>query len=296
MAAASIRRIVAVGICLIDLDQGVRDLARHRRRGRGDEANALPLVRRRAVNRPSAGSVPMRNGKTDRPSATASASDADARLRLDPTVIDAARTGWPHRPRNTMSKRYPSAHSGLRQVEIERRHEPLPCPLVRNRLKIGSCVNSGSFGKIHLRHEPRSEVQAEQRKMNVRRTPGVRMIAPRIRSGLDRDELITSVGVGQRPPGPGEIRVERRRMIVDRVRVTPRRVALPDFDQRCGIARPSSSTTWPDTMMRSPSGSPTMLGRQVVVRRADRQIAVDGRRQIPDRSSAAAAAASRGHA
>ena len=72
------------------------------------------------------------------------------------------------------------------------------------------------------------------------------MVAPRIRAGLDRDEAVAAVGAGEAAPGAGEVRVERRRMLVDLVPVAARRrsPARPRR-ARCAIGRPSSSSTRP---------------------------------------------------
>ena len=77
---------------------------------------------------------------------------------------------------------------------------------------------------------------AEHREMDVRRTPGVGVIAPGVGAGLDGDELVVALGVGLRAAGAGEIRIERRRMLVDDVDVAAAGVGLPDFDQRIGHA------------------------------------------------------------
>src|SRR5205823_5857814 len=73
---------------------------------------------------------------------------------------------------------------------------------------------------------------AEEREVDVLRPPRVRVVLPRIRAGLDRDEAISSLRVGQAAAGAGEVGVERRRMPVDLVRVPARRVRLPDLDER----------------------------------------------------------------
>ena len=92
-------------------------------------------------------------------------------------------------------------------------------------------------GEIHLRHEPRRERRPEQRKMDVRRPPRVVVVAPRILAGLDRDEAVAALGVGQRAAAAGEIGIDRRVVVVARVRIAAGGVGLPDLDQR--VRRPA---------------------------------------------------------
>jgi hypothetical protein len=57
------------------------------------------------------------------------------------------------------------------------------------------------------------------------------MIAPRIRSRLDRDEAVAAFGIGQRPATACEVGIERRVVLVDGVPVAPGGVGLPDLHQ-----------------------------------------------------------------
>ena len=68
--------------------------------------------------------------------------------------------------------------------------------------------------------------------MDVGWTPGVGVVVPRVRSGPDRDEAIATVVVRDRSARPGKIRIERRGVLVDLVRVAPGGIRLPDLDQR----------------------------------------------------------------
>src|ERR1700682_4022843 len=67
--------------------------------------------------------------------------------------------------------------------------------------------------------------------MNMRGPPGVGMIAPRIGAGFHGDEFVATLGVGQRAAGAGEIRIERRRMLVAMMDITAGGVRLPDFHE-----------------------------------------------------------------
>ena len=73
---------------------------------------------------------------------------------------------------------------------------------------------------------------AEHREVDVGRTPGVVVIAPGIGAGLDGDEAVVAVRVRLRAAGAGEIRIERRGMLVDDMDVAAAGIGLPDFDQR----------------------------------------------------------------
>src|SRR6266446_3759870 len=68
--------------------------------------------------------------------------------------------------------------------------------------------------------------------MNVRRTPGVVMIQPRVGPGLDGHKTIRAVFVGHRSSGASEVRVERRGMLVFGVNVTAGGVGLPNLNER----------------------------------------------------------------
>src|SRR4030081_2044364 len=70
--------------------------------------------------------------------------------------------------------------------------------------------------------------------MNMRGTPCIVMIFPWICARLDREEAVTSFGIGDRASAAAEIRVERRVVVIVLVRITPGRIGLPDFDQRIG--------------------------------------------------------------
>src|SRR5262245_15805009 len=70
--------------------------------------------------------------------------------------------------------------------------------------------------------------------MDVRRTPGVRTVRPRIGAGLDGDELVMTLRVGHHAAGAREVRIERRGMLVVDMGVAAAGVGLPDFDERIG--------------------------------------------------------------
>ena len=58
------------------------------------------------------------------------------------------------------------------------------------------------------------------------------MITPGVGAGLDGDEAVIAFRVGLRAAGAGEIRIERRGMLVDGVDVAAAGIGLPQLDQR----------------------------------------------------------------
>ena len=133
--------------------------------------------------------------------------------------------------RRTMSNRKPSAW--LRDVVSRSNAETM-----RSRgLRIAHGVEDRVVREqrvareVHLGDEPLRERAPEQREVDVRRPPGVRMVPPRVGAGLDCDESVApSASVRQRPPplkfgssGAGA---------VDVVAVAAGGVGLPDLDER----------------------------------------------------------------
>ena len=65
----------------------------------------------------------------------------------------------------------------------------------------------------------------------MRGPPGVVVVLPRVGPGLDRGEAVAAVVVGEHAAHPGEVRVDRRGVLVALVDVAPGGVGLPDLDQ-----------------------------------------------------------------
>src|SRR5205085_11323895 len=97
--------------------------------------------------------------------------------------------------------------------------------------------------------------------------PSVRMVLPGIRAGLDRDEPVAAVGVGEAAAGAREVRVERRRVAVDLVRVASGGVRLPDLDERVRDRAPAGV----EHVARDNDPLAVRLARMLA-----RQVAVDG--------------------
>src|SRR5205809_6945010 len=79
-----------------------------------------------------------------------------------------------------------------RDGEIEARDHPPARLLVRDGVEDRIVGHQWIAREIHLRDEPRQERAPEQGEMDVRRPPGIGMIAPWVGAGLDRDELVAA--------------------------------------------------------------------------------------------------------
>src|SRR5580704_5233445 len=84
----------------------------------------------------------------------------------------------------------------LGQVDVEAGDEPLPGLLVRHRVEDGVQRQQRVAGEVHLGDQPLGERAAEQREVNVGRTPGVVVVAPRVGARLDGDEPVPPGRVG----------------------------------------------------------------------------------------------------
>jgi hypothetical protein len=106
------------------------------------------------------------------------------------------------------------------------------------RFFIGSAIKNGIerqqrvAGKIHLGDKASGEGRTEHREVNMRGTPGVVMIAPRIRTGTNSDETEVAMFVGQGMTAPLEIGIERSIVLINAVTVAAGSVSLPDFNER----------------------------------------------------------------
>ena len=189
-----------------ELEQGVADGAfprRRRRRPSIADASTGQLVLRRARR--------GRARRTGRPSATVSSRLEGRRAQDDVPPVARA----PTRARSSPGRTGRSRRSRARGSRTE--------------LKIGSCSKSGSPGKYICVTSRCVQHLPEDGEVDVGGTPCVLVVPPRIGAGLDRDEAVAAVVVGERPPGAGEVRVERRGMLVDLVRDSgrPRSPARP---------------------------------------------------------------------
>src|SRR4029077_11466482 len=71
----------------------------------------------------------------------------------------------------------------------------------------------------------------EKTEVDMLRPPRIMMIAPRIRAGLHRHEAIRAVDIGHHSANPGEVRIERRFVLIAVVSIAACGVGLPNFDE-----------------------------------------------------------------
>src|SRR5580765_4957339 len=114
---------------------------------------------------------------------------------------------------------------------IELGNHALPGLFVRHRLKNRIEGKQGITGKVHLRDQTRNESLSKDRKVYMGGPPGIVVVEPGIRPRLNGHETISAMFVRKRSSSSGEIRVERRWMLVLYMGVAARRVCLPDFNQ-----------------------------------------------------------------
>src|SRR6185503_9549341 len=160
------------------------------------------------------------------------------------------------------------------EVDVERRHHAVANTGITNRVENRVERLQWIAGKVHLRDEPREKAGADDREVNVRRTPGVVMIAPRVMSWLDRHEPIAALFVGKGPAGSREVRIQRRVMRVDFVCVAPTRIGLPDLDKG---ARQRTSVVVEDASFDDDplaDWSRGVLPREIVVNRPDNVVRI----------------------
>ena len=157
----------------------------------------------------------------------------------------------------------------FRIFKVQSGYQPFPRPFVRNRVEDRVAGEQRISRKIHLRDQPCDEGGAEEREVNVRRPPGVGVVAPRIRGGLDGDEPIPPGRVGGAPASAAEVGIERGRVVVDVVAVASGRVGLPDLHERVrqrpavGVHDPAEDD---DPLSQR---LPVMLPGQIVVHGSD---------------------------
>ena len=111
--------------------------------------------------------------------------------------------------------------------------------------------------------------------MNMRRAPGVRVIAQRIRTGLDCYESVIARSIAERSPTTREIRIQGAGVLVILVHIPPACVRLPDFDQRVWHGASIVVEHSPGNADALPNGFARMLARQIIVVLSDVVVAED---------------------
>jgi hypothetical protein len=101
------------------------------------------------------------------------------------------------------------------------------------------------------------------------------VIAPRVGAGLDGNETVITFRVRLRAAGAGEIRIERRGMLIDDMDVAAAGIGLPEFDQR---VRHAAAVFIEHVAVHDDAFADRLslaLNGEVVIVRAHRLVAVD---------------------
>ena len=109
------------------------------------------------------------------------------------------------------------------------------------------------------------------------------VIAPGVGAGLDGDEAIIAGGIALGTAGAGEIRIERRGVLVADVNVAPAGIGLPYLDQRVRHAAAvlvKHMAVHDDALAERLAG---VLARQVIVALAHGLVAIDRAGQFRQR-------------
>src|SRR5580704_11702786 len=88
--------------------------------------------------------------------------------------------------------------------------------------------------EIHLSNQPLREARAENRKVDVSRTPTVDEVSERIRPWFYRTKKIMAGLVGYHASAAAKIGVDRRAKRIVLVSIPSTRVRLPDLNKRSG--------------------------------------------------------------
>jgi hypothetical protein len=117
---------------------------------------------------------------------------------------------------------------------------------------------------------------SEEREVDVRRAPGVVMIAPWIGAGLDAGEAICAGVIGEEAATTGEIGIDWSVVLIDFVAISAGGVCLPYFDESAAdgqAALVEDAAAYDDPFAEWLAG---VLFGQVVVELREFTIAEDG--------------------
>src|SRR5688572_11791092 len=107
--------------------------------------------------------------------------------------------------------------------------------------------------------------------MDMGRTPGVEVVAPRVRAGTDGRERIHAIFIRENPAPTMKIRIEWGVMLVVVVQVASGRIRLPDFDERIRYGTPCIVKYTPrdDDPLADRGVCFDSISRQIVVQRVN---------------------------
>src|ERR1700739_2427678 len=154
---------------------------------------------------------------------------------------------------------------GLRHLVVVACDQSLTCNRIHDGLIDRVQPEQRVAGKIHLGDQTLGERSSKYREVNVRRAPGILMIPPGVGARPDGEEAIRSVRLGQATSHSGEVRINRRRMLVELVVVATGSIGLPDLDElaRHRLTRRVEHPPGHDDAL--PDGLPGVTGGEVGV-------------------------------
>src|SRR2546423_4634024 len=155
------------------------------------------------------------------------------------------------------------------QLVVIRGDQPSPRSTVGHRLQDRVVSEQWIAGKVHLRDQPLDERGTEQREVDMRGTPSVHVVTPRIGARLDRGEAVSTLIVSQATSDTRETGIQRSGMLVTLVGVPSSSVGLPDLDEL--PAHRTSVTVQNPAADRDPLPQRlnTMLTREIAVEISD---------------------------
>src|ERR1700722_8011784 len=164
---------------------------------------------------------------------------------------------------------------GLSQVMVVGGDQPLARNGIHDGLVDGIQTEQRVARKVHLGDQTLGESGSEHREVNVRRTPGILVITPWVGTRLDGQKAIRSVGFGQATAHPGEVRIDRRRVVVALVVLATGSIGLPDLDElarhrptRCVPQPPGHDDALPDGLAGMAGGEVGVDGVDVLAAEA----------------------------
>ena len=133
----------------------------------------------------------------------------------------------------------------------------------------------GIIGKIHLSHKSLGKGSAEQRKMNVRGAPRIRMIPPGIGARLDRHEPVMPAASVRVRPQPVKLGSRGEGCWSFSMHIAATGVCLPDFDQCVGHRAAVVVEHPPGDADALPDRFAEVLARKIIIVLGDFVVAED---------------------
>jgi hypothetical protein len=123
-------------------------------------------------------------------------------------------------------------------LHIHRRNQRFNRLGVLDRADDGSDREQRIAFEIKLRNQTLGKAMSEDRKMDMRRVPGVHAIRPRIRLRHNCPKLVFSIRSRNDPPATAKVGIKRRDIAFLVVPIPPARIRLPNLNQRAPGAPP----------------------------------------------------------